>query len=171
MPNSRPLKIQVTQMQRNCVTFGSIVACLFAGAGQQGQQPKDDVAKHPNGQDHSKADCRADCRARRFCIGHGFVRNVCDDPKCAKGPQQHQQIEHDQQPFENEPKKAAFGFSDRVRALWAIVGFGRNNTFATGAGFLFQRLILWSWLNTPRFCHAGLPNTTCTAGGGFTYDV
>jgi hypothetical protein len=52
-----------------------------------------------------------------------------------------------------------------VRAFWAIVGFGRNNTFAAGAGFLFQFLILWSWSNTLRFCHADFANTTCAIGG------
>jgi len=115
-------------------------ARLFAGAGQQRQQSKDDVTYHPNTEDHSGADGSPDCRASALCVCCQIAGEFTELTEIADQPHNHQDVEQDKQPFEDFPENPAFWFADRVGAMWAVVCFCRDCFTAARAGRHFGHL-------------------------------
>ena len=95
-------------------------------------QAEDDVTKHPNGQDHSCPHRPADCGSGSFGFGSAFhhFRNAVE---IAEQPNNHQDVEQDQDPFEDFAEEAAFGLSQGMPTRRAVKGFGRNVVGTAGA--------------------------------------
>ena len=106
---------------------------LFAWFGQQGQQPKDDVTQHPDEQNKADSERAADgCACACGFIG-GAVQFFADKACVGNQPEQHQDVEQDQRPFEQDAKEPAFGFAQGVSAVGAVVGLIGNGFRAAGA--------------------------------------
>lgn len=107
------------------LTAGLTSADLLSRSGEQSQQPKDDVADHPNTKDQACTYCTADRGTGPFCIGCQAFAQFADLDKVGDQPDQHQDVECHEKPFEDFAEEPAFRLSDRMAAVRAVKGFCR----------------------------------------------
>jgi len=112
------------------------VASLFLGAGQQDQQTQNDIADHPDAADQAKTERRSNSGADHFSVTCCGPCEVRDCTQRREHPQEHKQVEGNKQQLDQFAKNAAFGFSDRMAAVGAIIGLRRDCAIAAWAGAL-----------------------------------
>lgn len=103
-------------------------------SGQQGCQPKNNVADYPDHKNKSGSKCSAECSSGLIGFVSGRVNGLANLTKVRNQPNNHQNIEDDQQPFEAFSEKSSFGFSKWMPAFGAIKSFAGNAAVAARAG-------------------------------------
>lgn len=106
---------------------------LLAGSRQDRGQAENDVPKYPEDQDHAYSDGAANCGSRLSSLAGCAIELFTDRAQVRNKPNDHQNIEGYQSPFEELPEKATLGFSYRMPAMRAVECLGRDFVVATRA--------------------------------------